>query len=70
MPSLTGLTTTVAGQHLQAANLLLGPVSTVVDNTCEHIGRVMNQSPPAGTVLIGGSAVSVTIGVRPSHPCP
>jgi alpha-tubulin suppressor-like RCC1 family protein len=70
VPSLAGLTTTAAGQRLQAANLVLGTVHTVVDNTCNNIGTVISQSPAAGTVLIGGSAVSITIGQRPSHPCP
>lgn len=70
VPSLTGETTTAAGQRLQAANLILGTVNTVVDNLCNNIGTVISQSPAAGTVLIGGSAVSVTVGVRPSHPCP
>ncbi len=70
VPSLTDETTTAAGQRLLAANLVLGTVSTVVDNLCNNIGTVISQSPAAGTVLIGGSAVSVTVGVRPSHPCP
>jgi alpha-tubulin suppressor-like RCC1 family protein len=70
VPSLRGLTVAAAGQHLQAANLVLGTETTAVDNTCENIGRVMGQTPAAGTVLIGGSAVSVTVGVRPTHPCP
>ena len=70
VPSLTDETTTAAGQRLQAANLVLGTVHAVVDNLCNNIGTVISQSPAAGTVLIGGSAVSVTVGVRPSHPCP
>ena len=70
VPSLAGLTTTAAGQRLQAANLVLGTVTPVVDNTCNSIGRVMGQNPAAGTVVTGGTAVAVTIGVRPSHPCP
>ncbi len=70
VPSLTDETTTAAGQQLQAANLVLGTVRTVVDNLCNNIGTVISQSPAAGTVLIGGSPVSVTVGVRPSHPCP
>jgi len=37
---------------------------------CNNIGTVISQSPAAGTVLIGGSPVSVTVGARPSHPCP
>ncbi len=70
VPSLTDETTTAAGQRLQAANLVLGTVRTVVDNLCNNIGTVISQSPAAGTVLIGGSPVSVTVGARPSHPCP
>jgi alpha-tubulin suppressor-like RCC1 family protein len=70
VPSLANETTTAAGQRLQAANLVLGTVNRVIDNLCNNIGTVISQSPAAGTVLIGGSAVSVTVGVRPSHPCP
>src|SRR6266566_534599 len=70
VPSLTDETTTAAGQRLQAANLVLGTVRTVVDNLCNNIGTVISQSPAAGTVLIGGSPVSATVGARPSHPCP
>jgi len=70
VPSLANETTTAAGQRLQAANLVLGTVRTVVDNLCNNIGTVISQSPAAGTVLIGGSSVSVTVGARPSHPCP
>jgi hypothetical protein len=70
VPSLSGDTTAQAGQALRAANLVLGTVNTVVDNTCNNIGRVMSQSPAAGTTVYGGSAVSITIGSRPPHPCP
>ncbi len=70
VPSLTDETMAVARQRLQAANLVLGTVTTVVDNTCNNIGTVISQRPAAGTVVIGGSAVSVTVGLRPSHPCP
>ena len=70
VPSLAGLTTTAAGQRLQAANLALGAVRTAVDNSCNNIGTVISQSPAAGAVVIGGTAVSVTVGVRPGHPCP
>jgi len=70
VPSLANETTTAAGQRLQAANLVLGTVRMVVDNLCNNIGTVISQSPAAGTVLIGGSPVSVTVGARPSHPCP
>ena len=70
VPSVKGQTTAVAGQHLQAADLVLGTVTPVTDNTCNSIGKVISQTPAAGTVVTGGTAVSVTIGQRPCHPCP
>jgi beta-lactam-binding protein with PASTA domain len=42
----------------------------VVDNSCNNIGVVFSQSPDAGTSLHIGSAVSITLGVRPKHGCP
>jgi regulator of chromosome condensation (RCC1) repeat-containing protein/PASTA domain-containing protein/Regulator of Chromosome Condensation (RCC1) repeat protein len=70
VPDLSGDTTAQAGQALQAANLVLGTVSTTVDNLCDNIGRVMSQNPAAGSTVSGGTAVSITIGQKPSHPCP
>jgi hypothetical protein len=40
-----------------------------VDYSCNNIGTVMNQSPPAGSAVVLGSAVTVTIGARPRRPC-
>lgn len=65
VPDLTGDTQAQASQALQAAGLVLGPVYTVVDSTCNNIGTVMSQSPAAGISVDFGSAVSVTIGKRP-----
>ena len=70
VPDLGGDTTAQAGQDLQAANLVLGTVSAAVDNLCNNIGTVMNQNPAAGSTVSGGAAVSITIGQKPSHPCP
>jgi beta-lactam-binding protein with PASTA domain len=70
VPNLRGDTTTRAGSALQAAHLTLGNVGSVVDNTCNNIGTVLSQSPAAGTTLPIGSAVSITIGVKPKNPCP
>jgi hypothetical protein len=53
-----------------AAGLVLGSVSTAVDNTCNHRGTVMRQNPAAGAHVGFGSAVSITIGGPPKHPCP
>lgn len=70
VPDLTGDTTAQASQALQAAGLVLGTVSTIVDYSCANIGTVMNQNPAAGSSAAFGSAVSVTIGKRPPRPCP
>ncbi len=70
VPNLHGDTTTRAGSVLQAAGLSLGSVGTVVDNTCNNIGTVLSQTPAAGTTQPRGSAVSITIGVKPTKPCP
>jgi alpha-tubulin suppressor-like RCC1 family protein len=70
VPSLAGDTTAVAAQQLQAVGLVLGTVNTAVDNTCNHLGTVMSQSPLAGTTVSFGSAVSVTVGTPSAHSCP
>jgi beta-lactam-binding protein with PASTA domain len=70
VPDLTGDTTAQAGQALQAVGLVLSTVRSVVDNSCNNIGTVMSQNPLAGTAVSPGSAVSITIGTRPPHPCP
>jgi hypothetical protein len=70
VPDLSGDTRAQASQALQAAGLVLGSVSTVIDNTCNHRGTVMRQTPAAGAQVSFGSAVSITIGGPPNHPCP
>jgi hypothetical protein len=70
VPNLRDDTTTRASSALQAAGLTLGSVGSVVDNTCNNIGTVLSQSPAAGTTQPIGSAVSITIGVKPKNPCP
>jgi len=70
VPDLTGDTTAQAGQGLQAVGLVLSTVRSVVDNSCNNIGTVISQNPVAGSRVSLGSAVSITIGTRPPHPCP
>jgi hypothetical protein len=70
VPDLTGDTTAQAGQALQAVGLVLSTVRSVVDHSCSNIGTVMSQNPVAGSRVSLGSAVSITIGTRPPHPCP
>ena len=72
VPSLIGKTTAQASQSLQAVGLVLGTVTSAVDNTCNNLGRVMSQRPSAGSTLSLGSAVAVTVGKSPlpPHQCP
>jgi alpha-tubulin suppressor-like RCC1 family protein len=69
VPDLTGDSKIRAAQVLQAAGLVLGAVSTVTDKFCTNLG-VQNQTPPAGTAVNPGTAVSVTIGQAPATGCP
>ncbi len=70
VPSVLGDTQTQASAALSAAGYVLGSVTTVVN--CDSINRVTSQSPSAGTVLLPGSTVSVTLGRKPTPPaqCP
>jgi beta-lactam-binding protein with PASTA domain len=52
----------------QAAGLVLGTVSLVVDGTCDNIGTVMSQNPGPGTTLLPGSSVNIAIGKSPPPP--
>lgn len=70
VPDLTDDTTAQASQTLQAAGLVLGAVSKVVDKYCNHLGTVMSQNPVAGSRASLGSPVSVTIGQAPPNGCP
>ena len=72
VPNLVGDTPAGAHLALQAAGLVVGQISYYVDHSCNNIGRVMYQNPPAGTIVDPGSAVSITIGERPLYPyqCP
>ena len=70
VPSVLGQTTAQANSTLSAAGLHLGTITDVVDNTCNHIGRIMSQTPAAGTTAQLGSSVAITVGTRPLKPCP
>ena len=49
---------------------MLGAVTKVTDKYCDHLGIVISQTPPPGTAVRPGSAVSITIGGPPPNGCP
>jgi len=67
---LSGDSRSQAAQSPQAAGLVPGTVGTVVDNSCNNLGTVMRQCPAAGVHVSLGSAVPITVGAPPKHPCP
>jgi hypothetical protein len=70
VPDVRGPTTTSANDALQTAGFALGTVSTAPDYSCNDIGVIMSQNPAAGNPARLGSAVAVTVVVRPPQPCP
>lgn len=55
----------VARAILVAAGLVVGPEDSVVDRTCDHNKTVSIQSPAAGTLVLPGTVVFLTIGLLP-----
>ena len=72
VPRLTGDTSAQASHALVSVGLKVGTISSRVDSTCNNIGKVLSQSPAAGTMLQLGLAVSYTLGQSPAppHQCP
>ena len=68
VPDLHGDSISQAGQALNAAGLVFGSVTYVVDYTCTNIGTVTWQSPAAGARVNRGAAVSIRIGTAPRPP--
>jgi len=61
-PNLVGLTESEAMTVLQGAGLQLGERTTKA--TPDYVGRVLDQSPTAGSKLVPGSSVSLVIAVE------
>jgi hypothetical protein len=68
VPSVIDMTREEAFATLQAAGFTARS-SSAVDPRCNHIGVVMRQTPPAGTLALPGSLVQIVIGTRPRF-CP
>jgi hypothetical protein len=70
VPHVIGLLLSQATAAVQQAGLSVGNVIYGVVRTCESIGQVMAQNPTPGTQVPAGSAVSLTVGKKPTTPCP
>ncbi len=69
VPNVVGRTAGDARTALQSAGFTVQQES-VIDHTCNAVGRVMNQAPGGGTFVTAGSTVTIRVGQRPAHPCP
>jgi hypothetical protein len=69
VPDVRGDTVFAATSALTAQGFTKGPVTYVDDPTCNDIGRVTSQTPPAGTHAEAGTAVQLSVGQQPPHPC-
>jgi alpha-tubulin suppressor-like RCC1 family protein len=70
VPDVTEDNVKVAEAALQAAGFTVGAVTTFVDNTCNNINTVRSERPAAGTIEQFGTAVGLSVGAKPSRPCP
>ncbi|HEV7396958.1 MAG TPA: PASTA domain-containing protein [Pyrinomonadaceae bacterium] len=62
VPDLSGKTQDEAAQTLNASKLAVGDVSTEATNDVNLIGKVIRQTPGAGTETAPDSKVAITIG--------
>ncbi|GAB1823723.1 PASTA domain-containing protein [Herbidospora sp. RD11066] len=70
VPDLIGLPESGVRSRLTAASLRPGVRNTWVDRHCARLGRVVDQSPVAGTAVAIESEVDFTVAVPPAGPCP
>jgi hypothetical protein len=69
VPDVVGQTNGAASSTLKAAGFAVSQKS-IVDPTCNNIGRVTSQSPLSGTPLRAGSTVTITVAIKPKTLCP
>jgi serine/threonine-protein kinase len=71
VPNLRGMTVDQAEQELEALGLRIRVASdTTPVGDPEDVGRIFVQDPPAGTELLPGDTVEVTIGALPPTTAP
>ncbi|MGH8533263.1 MAG: right-handed parallel beta-helix repeat-containing protein, partial [Gammaproteobacteria bacterium] len=69
VPNVKGGTVAQASAALTAAGFTKGTVSYVVDPTCNDLGLVISQIPAAGAGAAAGTAVKLSVAIKPSTPC-
>ena len=62
VPNLSGMTLAGATSALQSVGLVRGSVGSITVWDSSDGGKVMGQSPSAGTQVVVGSAVNITVG--------
>jgi predicted lipoprotein with Yx(FWY)xxD motif len=70
VPSLMLRNIDRAKARLRSVGLVLGRVDYAVDPFCNSIGTVKDQTPSADVLVPTGTSVDITIGTKPSDPCP
>lgn len=58
-----------ARDAIRSAGLVVGTVKTRVDEFCEELGTVVQQTPARGTTAPAASRVDFTYTIRPAGPC-
>jgi hypothetical protein len=67
VPAIVGLPAADAMGQLLSVGLALGNEHDLVQMDCgDGVGKILDQSPGAGTLVAPGSAVNFTVGVMPS----
>ena len=70
VPDLRGQSVSGAQSTLAALGLRVGDVQSVVDDSCDQINLVMSHTPTRGAAVPPGSAINLSVGQMPKHPCP
>jgi beta-lactam-binding protein with PASTA domain len=60
VPLVVGMAQTAALAAIRATGLVPGNIANIFD--CNHIGQVTGQSPTAGTQVLLGWPVNITVG--------
>lgn len=65
VPNVVGQTQTAAGSTIRSAGLSVGKTTQKNDDTAP-VGNVIDQSPAAGTTVLAGALVNITVSLGPA----